>query len=620
MNKSLAIIICLLLLFGVSAFAADTAVISGRVTSENSSQSIFEAEIYLYNSYREIIDSTFSLPNGSFEFSLIGGEYYLSAESGNYIREYYPSAYKVSEARKIVAFPGQNISVNFSLDRGGWLGGIFDYLGSNIDKGLVTALKVDEPHAGWHASVQITGQRPINYVLNGLIPGAYKVAGMASAKKTVFYPGVENIQNADIIYVERNAGVSDISFLLEPVGFGHVIGRAYDLNTGEGLIGIPIYAYQWCEFWSDPNMQSVTTGEEGSFVFDLPAGDYNFYLNCDNCIPDGGRIAYYYDNQYNPMLADKVEVSSGIVITGLDFAIDLNVSHGLSISGNILDSESGQALSDVVVTAIDYFTGDAVSSTYSISNGNYFLENLPSGNYLLQYSGSNVIPFFYRSTESWQNAEVIVLNVNHPGIQNEAITQDYGNLGLAVSGNVLTPNGSACGARIYAYPVGGEYPIAYGNTSASGEYSIITGLVNGYYNVVCDLMGYNFEVYPFEIYLDLLGNPIVEDIDFLLEPTATSIDDNFNTPEKIEVMANYPNPFNDVTRIPVFSGSGASIDVNLAVYNILGQRAGAKIVTLRPGMNYIQWGGEDFGREAPSGVYFYRIEGVQKTRKMVFLK
>ena len=96
MNKSLAIIICLLLLFGVSAFAADTAVISGRVTSENSSQSIFEAEIYLYNSYREIIDSTFSLPNGSFEFSLIGGEYYISAESGNYIREYYPSAYQVS--------------------------------------------------------------------------------------------------------------------------------------------------------------------------------------------------------------------------------------------------------------------------------------------------------------------------------------------------------------------------------------------------------------------------------------------------------------------------------------------------------------------------------------------
>ncbi|UCE65451.1 MAG: T9SS type A sorting domain-containing protein [Candidatus Zixiibacteriota bacterium] len=620
MDKIFAIIICLLLLFGIGAFADDTAFISGRVGVENSSQSILEAKLYLYNSHKEIIDSAYSSQNGGFQFSLIAGEYYLSAESGNFIREYYPSVYRISEAGKIVVFSGQNVAVYFSLDRGGWLGGIFDYLGDDVEKGLVTALKVDEPYAGWRRSVLITGQHPINYVLNGLIPGAYKVAGMASAKKTVFYPGVENIENADIIYVERNAGVPDMSFLLEPVGFGHVSGRAYDLNTGEGLIGIPIYAYQWCEFWTDPNMQSVITGEEGLFDFDLPAGVYNFYLNCDGCIPDGGRIAYYYDNQYNPILADKVEVSSGTIITGLDFAVDLNVSHGLTISGNIIDSESDQALSDVVVTAIDYFTGDAISSTYSISNGDYFLENLPSGDYLLQYSGSNVIPFFYRSTENWQNAEVIVLRVSHSGIQNEAITQDFGNLGLAISGNVLTPDGPACGARVYAYPVGGEYPIAYGNTGASGEYSITAGLVNGYYNIVCDLIKYNFEVYPFEIYLDLLENPIAENIDFLLEPTAASINDNFNTPGKIEVLANYPNPFNDITRIPVFSGSGAGIDVNLAVYNILGQRAGTKNINLHPGMNYISWSGRDFGREVPSGVYFYRIEGVQKTHKMVFLK
>jgi len=620
MNKSFAIIICFLFLFGAYGFAADTAIISGKVTVENSIQSIYEAKIYLYNPYREIVDSTLTSPNGRFEFTLIGGEYYLSAEGGNYVREYYPSVYRISEAGKIVVFPGQNVSVNFSLDRGGWLGGIFDYFGREIEKGLVTALKVDEPHAGWHKSVSISGERPINYVLNGLIPGAYKVAAMASVKKSIFYPGVENIEDADIIYIERNAGVPDISFLLEPVGIGQVSGIAYDLNTGEGLGGIPIYAYQWQEFWSDPNMQSVLSGEDGMFVFDLPAGDYNFYLNCDNCIPDCGRIAYYFDNQYNPMLADKVEVASGIIITGLDFAIDLNISHGIAISGNIIDSETGQGLSDVVVTAIDYFTGDAVNSTYSISNGDYFLENLPSGNYLLQYSGSNVIPFFYRSTESWQNAEVIELNVNYSGIQNEAITQDYGNLGLAISGNVITPGGPACGTRVYAYPVGSEYPTACGHTSASGEYSITTGLVNGYYRVACDLLGYNYEVYQYEIHLDLLENPIVEDIDFILEPAATAIVNYINMPEKIEVMANYPNPFNDATKIPVFSGYGSSISINLLVYNILGQRSGERNVTLHPGMNYIEWSGKDFGCEVSSGVYFYRIEGKQKTHRMVFLK
>ena len=620
MNKSLAIIICLLFLLGVNAFSADTAIISGRVTAENSVQSIFEAKVYLYNSYREIIDSTLTSPDGRFDFTVISGEYYLSAESGNYVREYYPSVYKISEAGKIVTFPGQSVSVNFNLDRGGWLGGIFDYFGREIEKGLVTALKIDEPYAGWHKSVLITGERPINYVLNGLMPGAYKVAAMASVKKSVFYPGVENIEDADIVYVERNAGVPDISFLLEPVGIGQVRGTVYDINSGEGLGGIPIYAYQWREFWSDPNMQSVLTGEDGSFVFDLPEGDYNFYLNCDYCIPDCGRITYYYNNQYNPMLADKVEVVSGIIITGLDFAIDLNISHGLTISGNIIDSETGQSLSDVVVTAIDYFTGDAISSTYSISDGDYYLENLPYGNYLLQYSGSNVIPFFYRSTQSWQDAEVIELITNYSGIQNEAITQDYGNLGLGISGNVITPGGPVCGARVYAYPLGGEYPIAFGHTSASGEYSITTGLVNGYYRVACDLIGYNYEEYPYDIFLDLLENPIVEDIDFLLEPAVTEIVNDIAIPDKIEVMPNYPNPFNNATKIPVFSGYGSSVSINLLVYNILGQHSVEKNVTLHPGINYIDWSGTDFGREVSSGVYFYRIEGAQKTYRMVFLK
>lgn len=620
MNRSIAITICLFLSLSVGVFAADTAIISGRVTVENSIQSIYEARLYLYNTHKEIIDSTLSSLSGQFEFSVIAGEYYLSAESGNFIKEYYPSVYKISEAGKIVTFPGQTITVYFSLDRGGWLGGVFDYLGGNVDKGLVTALKIDEPHAGWDRSVQITGQHPINYVLNGLIPGAYKVAGMASGKKTVFYPGVEDIRDAELIYVERNSGVPDISFLLEPVGFGQVRGRAYDLNSGEGLGGIPIYAYQWHEFWSDPNMQTVISGEDGLFVFNLPEGSYYFYLNCDNCIPDGGRIACYYNNQYNPMLADKVDVASGIVITGLDFAIDLNISHGLSISGNIIDSESGHGLSDVVITAIDYFSGDAVSSTFSISDGDYSLENLPSGNYLLQYSGSNVIPFFYRSTQSWQDAEIVILNVDHAGIQNEAITQDYGNLGLAITGNVWTPEGPASGARVYAIPAGREYPVGYSNTDASGEYSIITGLVNGYYNVVCDLMGYNYEVYPLEIYLNLLENPIVEDIDFLLQSAVTDVTDNYDIPDRIEVLANYPNPFNDATKIPIFSRTGASVNVNLSVYNILGQRAGAKNVTLNPGMNYVQWNSDDFGGEVPSGIYFYRIEGTQKTHKMVFLK
>lgn len=622
MNKIFIVIICLFstLLFGVSAFASSNAMITGRVTIENTIEYIYDAKLYLYNSYREIIDSTFTLEGGQFEFDVIAGEYFVSAEKDNYIREYYPSAYEISEAGKITVFANQNVSIYFNLDRGGWLGGIFDYAGGNIEKGLVTAIKVDEPNAGWSRSVLITGERPIHYVLNGLIPGAYKVVAMASVKKTVYYPGVDNFEDAQIIYVERNTGVPDISFLLQPVGIGQITGRAYDSSTGEGLIGIPIYAYQWQDYWDDPNMQVSMTGEEGIYSFELPAGNYYFYLFCDECIEGRGRLALFYNNQYNPILANIIEVPAGVIIPDVDFPLDIDAAHGLTISGNVIDFNTGMAMEDVVVTAIDYSTGLAVNSTYSLSSGDFFLENLPSGEYLLQYSGLNVIPFFYRSTETWQNAEIIVLNLDYSNIIAEPITQDFGNLGLAISGTISTGSGSAAGARIYAYLSGEDDPTAYSRTSATGEYSITTGLVPGNYTVVCDLIGYNYEVYPYDVQLDLLENPVAENIDFLLQSAVTGIDEDVTVPDAIELLANYPNPFNGSTRIPVYSGKDSEIEIKLSVFNILGQQAGEKSVKLNPGMNYIDWSGNDFNRSMSSGVYFYRIEGLSDTRRMVFLK
>lgn len=623
MSGKITTILCILLALalGVNGYADDRAVISGHVTIENNLQAIYGAKLFLYNTHRDIIDSTDSELQGVFHINTVAGEYYLSAEKDNYIREYYPGTYKIEEAQKIVVFAGQTVSVNFDLDRGGWLGGSFNYAGREIEKGLITAIKIDGPYAGWYRSEYLGSERPVNYVLNGLIPGAYKVVAMGSAKKTIFYPGVDNFEDAEIIYVERNAGVPDISFFLEQCTFGSASGRVFDAVTGDGLIGVPIYAYQWQEYWDDPNLQVAVTGDNGEFSLDLAEGNYTFYLNCDDCIPGGGRIAYYYNNRYNPMLADRVTISHAVPTDNLDFAIDPSIDHDLSISGNIIDTETGQGLGDVVVTALNYFTGQAVSSTYSISNGDYSLDNLPAGEYLLLYSGNNVIPFFYRDTESWQNAEIIELDVNHSGIQSEAITQDYGNLGLAISGRVLTPSGPAIGARVYAYPVGEDDPVAFGKTSASGDYSITTGLVPGAYHVACDMIGYMHEVFPLEVEIDLLNRPVAEDIDFLLEPAATSIaGEEINLPDELMIYASYPNPFNSATKIPVYSGYSHGTEISLAVYNILGQSVGEKTVSLNPGMNYITWDGNDFASPVSSGIYFYRIEGLQQTHRMLYLK
>ena len=151
--------------------------------------------------------------------------------------------------------------------------------------------------------------------------------------------------------------------------------------------------------------------------------------------------------------------------------------------------------------------------------------------------------------------------------------------------------------------------------------SSTTTTAPGSYRVACDLYGFVHSIYPHEIELDLLQNPVATGIDFLLEPAVTSVPKGIlNLPDRLELLRNYPNPFNSSTSIPIFSGYDNDVDVGLAVFNILGQNVGEKTVTLNPGINYISWTSGDFDGQLSSGVYFYRIEGLQQTHRMLFLK
>ena len=93
-------------------------------------------------------------------------------------------------------------------------------------------------------------------------------------------------------------------------------------------------------------------------------------------------------------------------------------------------------------------------------------------------------------------------------------------------------------------------------------------------------------------------------------------------PTEFSLGQNYPNPFNPVTKMDI--SLPLTGDVNLAIYNILGQ----KVRTLFSGeLNYgyhtLQWNGlDDQGLRVSSGVYFseFRSRNHRKTKKMLLLK
>ena len=100
----------------------------------------------------------------------------------------------------------------------------------------------------------------------------------------------------------------------------------------------------------------------------------------------------------------------------------------------------------------------------------------------------------------------------------------------------------------------------------------------------------------------------------------TSIDDGRLTilPQKTELFANYPNPFNAQTVIS-YQLSAAS-RVNLNIYNLLGQKVAALVSAKQAAGKYaVKWHAADFA----SGMYICRFESganISITKKMILLK
>jgi hypothetical protein len=96
-------------------------------------------------------------------------------------------------------------------------------------------------------------------------------------------------------------------------------------------------------------------------------------------------------------------------------------------------------------------------------------------------------------------------------------------------------------------------------------------------------------------------------------------------PRGYALSQNYPNPFNAETSIEYTLPQGiARRGVTLRIYNLLGQEVRTLVDgSPGPGVHRVRWDGRDrYGRQAATGVYFYRLESgtFAQTHKMVLLR
>ncbi|RKX30726.1 MAG: hypothetical protein DRP71_14605 [Verrucomicrobia bacterium] len=94
------------------------------------------------------------------------------------------------------------------------------------------------------------------------------------------------------------------------------------------------------------------------------------------------------------------------------------------------------------------------------------------------------------------------------------------------------------------------------------------------------------------------------------------------TPRVFALNPNYPNPFNPMTKISFSLPEGQH--VRLAVFGIDGRKVATLLNEARgPGLHEVIWNGQDdTGRQAASGMYFYRIDAgpYSEVHKMTLMK
>lgn len=120
------------------------------------------------------------------------------------------------------------------------------------------------------------------------------------------------------------------------------------------------------------------------------------------------------------------------------------------------------------------------------------------------------------------------------------------------------------------------------------------------------------------------GAPSVPDsvsIDFNFQTENQAINEKPNLNTASYLKSNSPNPFKDFTEIKYNIPASYADDLKIGIYNILGQPV--KIFSDLENSGSIVWNGKDeMNRSVTSGVYFYKLIGIEQaqTRKLLLIR
>jgi hypothetical protein len=321
-----------------------------------------------------------------------------------------------------------------------------------------------------------------------------------------------------------------------------------------------------------------------------------------------GYLTEFYQEKSEPYLADKLFAFGDTVFSHIDFTLAPQAG-GNAISG-VITSDAGEALSDVFVIGARISSGEIVF-TFSDNLGRYTLGNLKEDYYVLLFAARRYVPEFYDNVYCWKEATPVLAAGQVTGIDASLtpLCRQF-NWGM-LTGLIRTENGQPLnGAMVMIKNQAGEV-LNYALSDGGGNYQI-QGLPDGINQICVSKVNYSttttwfhFNVNDYDVLLMNFTLP--------LDPAPLALPGNdqasASLPSRIELMGNYPNPFNPETHIRF--GLPAAQQVNLKIYDLLGRQVTQLLdAYLAAGIHTVKWNGTDhLGRSVSSGIYFYALQG-----------
>ena len=356
---------------GINARLLAGGTISGKVT--NAAGKPFPGVLVQAQGAGIGFGSARTLSNGGYTIIGLAADTYtvsFEANSGNYIEQWYKGQPTVSTATPVPLTAGGAVSgINAKMLPGGTIAGRVTNTSGEVLAGICIEVRaVGEGGAFFSASGTTLANG--RYSIPTVPAGIYAVGfSNCSSNRANYAPqwsgGSATYSSAKGVAVRGAKTTSGVNAEM-PAG-GSISGRVTS-TKGRPLKGICISASS-----QNGSTGSATTSADGSYtVLNLPTGAYTVTF----C----GNRAGYVSQSYDDDLANPVSVVAGQTSAQVNASLIL----GGKISGHVTNT-AGRSLSGICVEASGQTPGSAAGSTATVSNGDYSIAGLTTGNYAVDF-------------------------------------------------------------------------------------------------------------------------------------------------------------------------------------------------------------------------------------------